>query len=200
MLLVQRSQGSITALDRDPDRVDAGVKAVMSCMGATSSDAFKSFVYMPLDGTKDWGPNSPYHAIRLGFALPALDCPEADILFEQLRVGGRLVAPVGVAEEQRLWVVEKDAEKRKVAYLAPGRDQLENPVGLVQHNLKRTEEEEAVLVAARAEAALVKSKLDKWKAEFEAATGRKPSRSDLFADPVAAGLFQRFAKLRTASE
>ena len=202
LLLVQARGGSVTALDRDADVVDAGVQAVVQAMRQrfTSSEPFRSFVYMPLDGTKDWGPNAPYHAIRVGFSLPNVECAEAQMLFEQLRIGGRMVVPFGDGAEQKLWVVEKNAQKHKVVYSVEGREELEQSVGSVQHNLKRSAAEEEKAAAARAEAALVKAKLDLWKEDFEAKHARKPSRSDLFEDPVAAALFKRFAALRSATE
>jgi protein-L-isoaspartate(D-aspartate) O-methyltransferase len=56
------------------------------------------------DGFAGWPDRAPFDAIMLTAAPQAL--PQA--LLEQLAVGGRLVAPVGGAEEQWLRVIERD--------------------------------------------------------------------------------------------
>jgi protein-L-isoaspartate(D-aspartate) O-methyltransferase len=58
------------------------------------------------DGYKGYAEGAPYDGILC--AATAARVPEA--LKEQLAVGGRLVIPVGSAEEQWLYVVERTAE------------------------------------------------------------------------------------------
>ena len=67
LLLVQARGGSVTALDRDADVVDAGVQAVVQAMRQrfASSEPFRSFVYMPLDGMLARG-------VRVGLLHPLI--------------------------------------------------------------------------------------------------------------------------------
>jgi protein-L-isoaspartate(D-aspartate) O-methyltransferase len=58
------------------------------------------------DGYKGWTEHAPFDRIILTAAPPSI--PQA--LIDQLRRGGRLVAPVGNASEQHLLVVEKLAD------------------------------------------------------------------------------------------
>jgi protein-L-isoaspartate(D-aspartate) O-methyltransferase len=55
------------------------------------------------DGTIGWTESSPYDAIVISAAAPAVPEP----LFQQLSEGGRLVAPVGAEDKQELQLVTK---------------------------------------------------------------------------------------------
>lgn len=56
------------------------------------------------DGAAGWPAAAPFDAIILTAAPPCLPRP----LWQQLREGGRLVAPIGpVDEDQTLWLIEK---------------------------------------------------------------------------------------------
>jgi protein-L-isoaspartate(D-aspartate) O-methyltransferase len=58
------------------------------------------------DGTIGWSEHAPYDAILVTAAAPQLPRP----LLEQLRVGGRLVAPMGPEESQTLMRIRRDEE------------------------------------------------------------------------------------------
>jgi protein-L-isoaspartate(D-aspartate) O-methyltransferase len=55
------------------------------------------------DGTLGWPESSPYDAILIAAAAPAVPEP----LFQQLAEGGRLIAPVGEEDKQELQLVTK---------------------------------------------------------------------------------------------
>lgn len=63
------------------------------------------------DGTLGWAANGPYHGILVAAGGPTIPEP----LINQLRVGGRLVVPVGESREaQRLIRVIKTEQGRKI--------------------------------------------------------------------------------------
>ncbi len=69
------------------------------------------------DGYEGWPAGAPYAAIVLG-AAPIL-APEP--LLEQLAEGGRMVAPLGYPEDQRLWVITREGERLKREEIFPVR-------------------------------------------------------------------------------
>lgn len=69
------------------------------------------------DGFQGWPAGAPYDAIMLG-AAPVL-APEP--LLEQLAQGGRMVAPLGPPEDQRLWVITREGGAFKREEIFPVR-------------------------------------------------------------------------------
>jgi protein-L-isoaspartate(D-aspartate) O-methyltransferase len=60
------------------------------------------------DGGQGWSEHAPFHKILVSAGAEL--CPPA--LIAQLQAGGRMVLPTGLADEQQLTVVEKDAKGR----------------------------------------------------------------------------------------
>lgn len=69
------------------------------------------------DGTLGWPESSPYDAILIAAAAPAVPEP----LLQQLAEGGRLIAPVGEEDKQELQVVTKHEGKLLVKQGGPCR-------------------------------------------------------------------------------
>ena len=70
------------------------------------------------DGARGWAEHAPYDAILVTAAAPA---PPFELL-EQLRPGGRMVAPLGGTDVQKLSVVEKqDGGRAEVREVMPVR-------------------------------------------------------------------------------
>jgi len=65
------------------------------------------------DGSAGWSDQAPFDAVLVSAATA--EVPGA--LFEQLREGGRLIAPVGPAWEQELQLIRKIGGQREVARL-----------------------------------------------------------------------------------
>jgi protein-L-isoaspartate(D-aspartate) O-methyltransferase len=55
------------------------------------------------DGASGWAEAAPFHAILVTAATPQVPAP----LLEQVRPGGRLVAPIGDQDEQELVILER---------------------------------------------------------------------------------------------
>jgi len=67
---------------------------------------YKNVVIAVRDGTEGWEEHSPYDAIIVTAAAPHIPKP----LFEQLKIGGRLVIPIGGELSQELMVYTKTDE------------------------------------------------------------------------------------------
>ncbi len=65
------------------------------------------------DGTVGWSRFAPYDSIVVGAGAPPEPPPS---LIDQLRIGGRLVIPVGDRGSQRLMILEKKEEGHDTAY------------------------------------------------------------------------------------
>jgi protein-L-isoaspartate(D-aspartate) O-methyltransferase len=69
------------------------------------------------DGTRGWPDSSPYDAILIAAAAPAVPEP----LLQQLAEGGRLIAPVGEEDKQELQLITKREGKLLVKQGGPCR-------------------------------------------------------------------------------
>jgi len=70
---------------------------------ASSVLAMPTCMFTTGDGTLGWPESSPYDAILIAAAAPAVPEP----LLQQLAEGGRLIAPVGEEDKQELHLVTK---------------------------------------------------------------------------------------------
>lgn len=101
----------VHSVDMAPD-LAAGAASRLRQMGYHNVEIHVS------DGYLGWPPGAPYDAIIVTAAPEQI--PPA--LEEQLAVGGRLVIPVGsTAEDQILWLLEKNSQGVKHTYLTPVR-------------------------------------------------------------------------------
>jgi protein-L-isoaspartate(D-aspartate) O-methyltransferase len=74
---------------------------------------FQNIEFHTGDGSLGWPERTPYNAILVSAAAPAI--PPS--LYEQLKVGGRLVIPVGDAEGQVLQVATRGSDQPLVRHL-----------------------------------------------------------------------------------
>jgi protein-L-isoaspartate(D-aspartate) O-methyltransferase len=77
-----------------------------SAQGALRRLGYRNVVVVEGDGTLGWEPAAPYNAIIVSAAAPRI--PPA--LLEQLASGGRLVIPIGDAQQQTLQLFRKQPD------------------------------------------------------------------------------------------
>ena len=91
--------GSVISLERWPRLAERATR-LLGTLG------YRNVEIHIADGTLGWPPAAPYDAIIVTAASPAVPAP----LVQQLRLGGRLVIPVGQAEQQDLLLLTKTAQ------------------------------------------------------------------------------------------
>ncbi len=97
--LLAELASQVVAVERFED-LTAGARAALEQHG------YRNVTLVTGDGTLGWPALAPYDAIIVSAAAPRI--PPA--LVEQLAPGGRLIIPVGTAEEQVLQLVRKQAD------------------------------------------------------------------------------------------
>lgn len=94
-------QGRAVGVEHIPQLVEACVESVKASKAASLLDSGKLSFHVG-DGRLGWPNEAPYDAIHVGAAAPEVP----DALLQQLRLGGRMVIPVGEAF-QELRVIDK---------------------------------------------------------------------------------------------
>jgi protein-L-isoaspartate O-methyltransferase len=185
--------GRVTALDRSPQRLHDAAKHVASRLD-------KSFLpritMVPLDAFGDHCPGAPFDAIAVAVVLPGVSSPQVANLVRQLKLGGRLVAPVALTARTPgpfLMAFDKGADGALLAQVLQGPVQASGLLPGVEVEGESAAEREA-RERRRADKLRVQRELEQWRAGFEAANGRRPSRQELADDPVAGPLFGIFTK------
>ena len=78
---------------------------------------YKNIVLRASDGTYGWREEAPFDAILVAAAAPSIPPP----LVEQLKVGGRMVIPIGAIDSQVLYKVIREEDKTVMTPLVPCR-------------------------------------------------------------------------------
>ncbi|MBJ7501199.1 MAG: protein-L-isoaspartate(D-aspartate) O-methyltransferase [Sphingopyxis sp.] len=94
--VMSRIARRVHAIDRHEELADLA-RERMAALG------YDNVVIRSGDGTRGWPENAPFDVILVAAGGPAIPVP----LREQLALGGRLVIPVGAADEQRLMRVTR---------------------------------------------------------------------------------------------
>lgn len=91
--------GSVFSIEIIPELAESASRTLQRL-------GYKNVVVRHGDGYKGWPSEAPFDGIILTAAPP--EVPQA--LLDQLKPGGRLVAPVGRTEDQQLIVIDKTAD------------------------------------------------------------------------------------------
>ncbi|KUG00577.1 L-isoaspartate(D-aspartate) O-methyltransferase protein [Phytophthora nicotianae] len=178
--------GFVTGVDIVPELVEFSKANLQRCLGKDAAE--KQTKIIVSTGRKDLGlpSDGQYDCIHVGVAVETKT--EAESFLEYLKPGGGLLIPLGGAgAEQKLVKMTKLADgtvdKRDIMSVLcqPMLDSI--PLEVIQET--RTEK-----------LARVESALTQWRDDFEAKTGRKPTRDDLMGNEESKKLFQEFAALR----
>ena len=97
--LLAEITGSVVSIERHSELARSAQQRLMG-LGYTNVEIVVG------DGTLGYPPKSPYDVILVSAAAPQVPQP----LVEQLRIGGRMVLPVGNRDVQDLMLVRKDEE------------------------------------------------------------------------------------------
>jgi protein-L-isoaspartate(D-aspartate) O-methyltransferase len=98
--IFSRLSGQVFAIERHTNLTEAA-RARCHALG------YHNITFMIGDGSIGWREQAPFDAILVAAGVPKP--PEA--LKRQLKIGGRLIVPVGEADEQRLFRVHRTGEE-----------------------------------------------------------------------------------------
>lgn len=109
-VLLSHLAEQVFSIERVPELLDRAREVIAVC-------GVRNVSLMLGDGTLGWREFSPFDAILVSAAAPEIPQP----LLDQLKVGGRLVAPLGDRVEQMLVMVTKRADGFERRDIAPVR-------------------------------------------------------------------------------
>jgi protein-L-isoaspartate(D-aspartate) O-methyltransferase len=101
--LLAEFSGMVYTIERIPELADKA-KEKLDALG------YSNIIYKTADGTRGWKDNGPYD--RIIAAAAAGKIPKE--LLAQLKVGGRMLMPVGTEMEQELILITKDENERVI--------------------------------------------------------------------------------------
>jgi len=201
-LVAANEFGRVTGLERRPSLVDASIprlaNALLTNKWKLGANVLSRITIMNLDAVGELPtPQQPFHAIRVGFALPSADSPETKKLLRELRPGGRMISHLG--EDDLLRIFDKD-ESGQVSVSISEQNSAYPPKPMIRRIAIEASSPEELEQAEAAEEARIslredlKAKLEGWKQNFMRENGRRPTREDMAADSTAARLFAAFRK------
>jgi len=188
----------VSALDRVPSRTQAAAKHIAARVDAA---VLSRITLLPLDCFAEDSPGAPFDAIVVSVAVPSVSFAGIGNLVRQLKVGGRLVAPVVISTQPRavhLVSYDRGSDGALLCTIEAG---AYDGVPAAERGVVAEGEtaEESLARARRIERrAEVEAALAQWRSQFASSHGRRPTRDDLAKDAKAAKLFEEFAVLNRA--
>jgi len=187
---VGQNGGKVVAVDRVPELLEFAKRCLQECPVTAGAQGQNKIIladaYIGNPGeNQTWNEavvksNGPYDIIHVGFAFDSRkDQKTVEWLTSLLKDTPE--ARVMAGWDHDLCLFDKKGFRKEVAHI-PGMAVVERST--YQKPMSRAERLEQTKV-----------QLDAWKALFEEKNKRKPTKDDLFKDPLAAELFKQFASL-----
>jgi len=196
LALACTSRGRVVGLDRAPSKLHVAAKNIASKI--SDKELLMKINLVPLDAFADDCPGAPFDAIMVGVALPSVSSVPVVNLTRQLKIGGRLVAPVVISQQQQSSYVvafDKGADGALLASIISGpfADVPKMEKDLEFEGESEAEKNSRLGRENRKEQA--QKELATWRQRFQTDNGRRPTRDDLTNDVIAKALFDEFSKL-----
>ena len=188
----------VSALDRVPSRTQAAAKHIAAHVDAA---ALSRITLLPLDCFAEDSPGAPFDVIVVSVAVPSVSYTGVGNLVRQLKVGGRLVAPVVISNKPHAVHLVSYDRGSDGALLCTIEGGAHEGVPAAERSVVvegESVEESAARARRVARRSDVEAALTQWRSQFTSAHGRRPTRNDLAKDAKAAKLFDEFAALNRA--